>query len=283
MNGRKPILSARCRMARGFTLVEVMVAMAVLSLIIVMLSQIFSTTVLATSYSQRRMEATRQARAVLDTMRQDLANLVVENGAATVFAKADGQNSKLVFVTYRRGPLGATEPRFMSISYSLDGTQMQVTRSYSLIPWNTVDLMTNALSPATPVSQVVAEGALRFEVVVLLDNGNVVPLTAAGPWIDTTWPGITDMQGFSELHMAGTIADPANPKVRALTVAVASVDEKSLRLPNAGNIATVLISPTAGQTPFEAWFGVIDQGGLSACPRPAVAALRVLQRTFPLQ
>ncbi len=273
----------QARRKNGFTLVEMLVSMTVLSLIMVVLSQLLNATVLATTTSQKQIEATRQSRAVLDTMRQDLASLVTENGASTVFAKTDGLNSQLVFVTYRRGPQGMTAPRFTAISYTLDGAKMQISRNYSQIAWNATDLMTAALSPASSVSNVVSEGTLRFEVVLLLDNGSVVSLSDAGSWIDTTWNGDAVPNGFSALRLAGATIDASKPRVRALTVAVASVDKGSLLLPNVGNIPTALVSPASGKTPLEAWVSIIDQGGLANAPRPAVAALRVLQLTFPVQ
>lgn len=268
--------------ARGFSLVEILVAIAVLCLILVMLSQLSSNTMQITSTSQKQMEATRQARAILDTMRDDLGNLVVQNGAATVFAKTDGLNSKLVFVTYRRGPQGVSDQRFMAVSYALVGTQM--VRNYAMISWKDVDLMSKAFqATSSTLSGVIAENILRFEVVMLLDNGNVVPLTTTGSWLVTTWNEDPVPEGFFALRLTGSTVDRTQSKVRALTVAVAALDGKSLLLPNATNILTALIPSDTGKTPLESWNGVINQGGLSAYPRPAAAALRIVQRTFPLQ
>ncbi len=263
----------------GFSLVELLAAIAVLSLVLLMLSQVSLNTVQAITSSRNQMEATREARGVLDALQEDLSNLVTENGMATIFVKADGLNSQLIFVPRRRGSQGSTSSRFMAVSYALEGTRM--VRKYSLIPWNEVDLMSSALqSLATGSESVVADGVLRFELVLLLDTGELVSLATTGSWKDTNWNGVALSDSYSALYLSGTTVNSSQAKVRALTVAVATMDGQSVRLPNAQNMSATLSSTAIGKTPLESWTSVINAGKLVPAPRPAASALRILQETY---
>jgi len=266
---------------RGFTLVEILVAMFVLALILVMLAEIFKGTVTATSASQKQLEATREARTVLDTLREDLANLVVENNLATVFVSPDGSNSKLLFVTRRRGPQSISNLRFLVVSYELRGTDLY--RNVSQISWTDADFVTRVFQTPTPsMSGVLAKGILRFEVMPQLTGGNVVSLSEAGSWKSTQWNGTALPGNYSAFYLKSAPAAGVSERVRGLTVAVAVLHESCLKLPNASGIAGALTVSSSGKTPQETWMGIINGGGLAGYSLPAVAALRVAQATYSL-
>ncbi|PTY04487.1 hypothetical protein DB346_03365 [Verrucomicrobia bacterium LW23] len=275
--------SPRLRHCAAFTLVELMVAMMVLTLVMGLLLQIFSGTVRATQNSHRQMVAMRQARMVLDPLRKDLTALVAQGEAATIFVRQDSGNATLAFLTRNRGPQGVSDFRFLAVAYELAGTQL--TRKAEIVTWGQPDLMAQALAAVTaPNVAPLSNSVLRFEVMVVLDNGTTEPLSTAGPWKSDTALGETVPSGFYALRLAGGAApDPAAPRVRSLTVAVATVEESILRLPGATNIGALLPSPAAGQTPHEAWNTLINSGALNAIPQPAISTMRIVQMTVPVR
>ena len=270
---------------KGFTLVELLAAVAVLLLIMLMLGAIVNNTIRATNASKKQMDATQQARTALDVLHDDLDNLVHQGGLSTVFAKADGDtgNSTLTLITRRRGSLGMSDLRFLAITYTLDGTNLL--RNIEPVSWSEVDLTLKVSGPlSSATSDVLAEGVLRFEAVVQLDNGEIKPLTAAGSWRNNVWQGTAVPNNFFALSLADAAPNAAQPKVLALTVAVATLDSTSLRMGNAAGMGAALapVDDNGGKTPLEIWQDAIKEEKLANFPRPAISALRIMQRTYSL-
>jgi prepilin-type N-terminal cleavage/methylation domain-containing protein len=82
----------------GFTLVEMLVAIAVLAIILVTASKILSTTATLTTSSNKHMDANDQARAVFDRMADDFARIVRRNDVDYIFWKTSG-NDAMYFYT----------------------------------------------------------------------------------------------------------------------------------------------------------------------------------------
>lgn len=264
----------------AFTLIELVAAVAVLALILLMLSQISGGAIRATNGSLKKLDATRQTRAVLDTLTEDLAQLVSTNGASTIFVRNDGPNARLTFVSRRRGPQGMTDLRFLAVTCYLNGTHL--VRSVSPVIWSQADLVAEVFRSGTPLdSSELAAGIVRFEIALQLDNGTVVPLHQAGSWITTTWNGTPLPEQFKALQLATVLRDPAKPKVKGLIVAVAALDEGNLKLPGVPVLGSRLDEGT-GPTPLEAWNAAISAGKLQGIPPSANAALSLLQKTFSL-
>lgn len=268
------------RRRSGFSLLEVMAAVAVLALMLALLTQLSSSTMRATTVTMKQIEATRSARAVLDTLSEDLAALVTSNDAASLFIKTDGADSRLVFVTLRRGPQGSNA-RFIAVDYALqNGT---VTRTVSPLAWNAVDFATAAFATNTLAdTSVLAEGIVRFEAVLNLDNGDTRTLADPGSWKAAEWNGTALPADFYAIHLSRDEPDSVQPKVAGLTVAIAALDMGSYRLPNTDQIAAKLPPAVANQTPLDTWKIAMTPGSMTGIPEVAVAALRILQRTYPL-
>lgn len=64
------------RVSRAFTLVEMLVSMAVLALLIVMINEVFSSAAMTTTQGNKHMDADAQARAVFDRMAIDFGQMV---------------------------------------------------------------------------------------------------------------------------------------------------------------------------------------------------------------
>ncbi len=108
VNFRSHIISAR----RGFTLIELVVAMAITSLIVVLLISILSIASDHWNRSRAEVKAERQAKALLDRMRGDLSAMVVprwnpqewfvaefDEGTSGSGLPEDGGAAKLIFFT----------------------------------------------------------------------------------------------------------------------------------------------------------------------------------------
>jgi prepilin-type N-terminal cleavage/methylation domain-containing protein len=74
----------------GFTLVELMVAIAILALIVVAVAQIIGTASTVTAAGNKHIDANSQARAVFDRMATDFAQMVKRNDVDYIFYKASG-------------------------------------------------------------------------------------------------------------------------------------------------------------------------------------------------
>ncbi|MDR1190760.1 MAG: hypothetical protein LBK60_03725 [Verrucomicrobiales bacterium] len=259
--------------------------MAVLLLIMLMLGAIVSNTIRATNVSKQQMDATQQARTALDALHDDLDHIVHQGGLATVFAKNDGGHTTLALITRRRGALTMDDQRFLAVTYTLSGSHT-LTRAIAPVAWSETEpeLKIGGQTPDTQ-TDTLAEGVLGFAAVVQLDNGETRPLTADGLWLSSTWNGAPLTENFRALLLAGATADPGQPKVCALTVAVATVNTVTLRMGNTAGMGAALpavpVSSTAA-TPQELWQEAVDNGGFASFPRPAVNTLKFLQRTYSL-
>ena len=282
MNGPYHCRAARLRPAGGFSLVEMLAALAVFTLILEMLFQIFNNTVAATQASRQQMDATQQGRQVLDSLGEDLTYLVLQEGAATIFVKDDGPNSRITFLTRSRGPKDAADFRFLAVSYRLEGNEL--VRGTAPVAWSDKELMPRALAADTVADpEILTQNALRFQFMLILDNGQTVPLSQPGLWKTNTLSETQLPPDYYALTLAGPVTDPANPRVRSIAVAVAALDPQNMKFKVADSLAVALGNPALGQTPSEKWNAALATGDLSGFPRPVVTALRVVQSTFPLR
>jgi prepilin-type N-terminal cleavage/methylation domain-containing protein len=74
----------------GFTLVELMVAIAILAIIVVAVAQIVGTASKLTTVTTKHIDANSQARTVFDRMANDFARMVKRNDVDYIFFKANG-------------------------------------------------------------------------------------------------------------------------------------------------------------------------------------------------
>jgi prepilin-type N-terminal cleavage/methylation domain-containing protein len=80
-------LASRSRSAAGFTLVEILVSLAVLGLMMLGVAQILNGTLITSLGAYKHMDADTQARMVLDRMAYDIAHIVKRNDVDYVFQK----------------------------------------------------------------------------------------------------------------------------------------------------------------------------------------------------
>lgn len=264
----------------AFTIVELLAAMAVLVLLLSLVMQILGHTFRATHTVQQQISATQQTRAVLDALESDLANLIVENGL-TIFTKSSGSNGDtvLAFLTRSRGPAGAVNFRFMGVAYELVNHEMR--RRSLPVSWNDKNLVDKAVgAAAAQESSILARGILRFEAVAVLQNGDTVSLVQSS---HREHFGQPVPEGYLAIDLRVPPASSPERQVVALTVAVAAVDQQNLGIPGVADMGKCLPSPTVGKSPLQTWKEALASGELGSIPRPALAALRMTQKTYVLR
>ena len=273
--------SSAARPGRAFTLVEILAALSVLAMIIVLAAQILGATLRATGASTRKMDATQRCRFILDAVGNDLAGLVSGNGM-TVFARVSGNDAILTFATQGRGPNSSSSDfRLLAVNYVLSSNRLL--RSSTAVTWSEADLVTALVTPSSAgTAGLVADDVLRFEAMALLDDGRIVPLSATGTWTSSTANG-KPLSGYTALVLSRPPVDAGNPRVRSLLVAVAALDDQTFALPRASAIASALPAAQTGQPPADLWNTALFSKGGSPFPKPALAALHLDQRTYPLR
>ena len=275
-----------CSSREGFTLVEVLVATAVLAGLLALLLQISGLTLRMSRLLNAQMDSAQEARIVLDTISADLNNCIVTSNTP-LFAMISSSNSQLLFVTRTRGPSSVADFRLMAVSYELANNK--VLRRTAEITWPDADVARAALSviPSTNAS-VLAEGVLRFDSTVVLNDGTVTQLStgAGAAWTTTTWQGksLPD-QCVALLPPATTVMSGTNTlRVKALVVGVATLDPRSLRnISHLGVDPTSILPATSGSsTPVEAWSAVASGTASTTQKVPAalLSSLLISQQSY---
>jgi len=193
--GTQPFPVAGFSRSAAFSLIEILVACAVLALIVVLLAATFSNFANVTSVSGRRMESGNQSRTVFDRLELDLASSIRSSGVEIKFFKNDSGNDELAFLANARPVTvnAATTPRMAKIGYEVPSanTGLDLAGRYSLsrdtepFSWN--DSAVSFLSTGTnsgliPFStlitsaaqqQMLGRGIFRFELSFLKTDGTI--------------------------------------------------------------------------------------------------------------
>ena len=86
----------KASLLRGFSILELLVAVAVLSILVVMVAQMLGSASTVTSGSRKRMAADEEARIVLDRMAADIARMVKREDVDSLFLSKAG-NDEMYF------------------------------------------------------------------------------------------------------------------------------------------------------------------------------------------
>jgi prepilin-type N-terminal cleavage/methylation domain-containing protein len=168
-----------CMAPGGFTLVELLFAMTILTVIVVLMSQMVNTTAQATRSSGKRQDADSQARLVFDRMAGDLAQMLRRPDADTLFFKNTG-NDVLYFYSESPAYFTNTIPSTNKNTISLIGYRIN---------------SNNPLYPNTPVLERLGKGlqwtdasSSNTPIFLTISPGSAVPTnqsTLAGNWSNT--------------------------------------------------------------------------------------------------
>ncbi len=197
---------------RAFTLVELLVAMAILTVLLLTLSRVFFSIAETTQRQARRQEATEAARSVLDRIGHDLRTLITQGGGTFLATPSASGNDEISFLTLARpnaATSGAGALRMARIRYRVEpllepGQSVPIptlTRTQEPVRWLSADYDLPAVLRRTPTAQPagVGPGVFRFEVVWLRRDGSITrnpggPMATGG---DTeTLVDLAEIHGF---------------------------------------------------------------------------------------
>jgi type II secretory pathway pseudopilin PulG len=261
----------------GFTVLELLTAMAVLALILVMMVQVVNGVLQSTRTQSQQMESVSTARRAIDVMANDLQNAVV--GQNTAILAPDGAGGNLLAVlTARRGTNGAANHRFLVVSYATN-TSNQLLRSYGSVDFSATDLLAAATNTSHPVEPL-AGGILAIQIRAVTDSTNF-PLTnaASANWATNNYNGITPPSGYKALlTYSPAFSSGFTNRTRGLEIWIAAVDDQNFKVLSDSSKLSVA-QGVLGADPA-AWRLNIDA---AAIPPQAKSGIRILKKSIPLR
>jgi len=284
---------------RAFSLVEILVAMAILMLMLVLVAQIAQMTLQTSQATVARMEGTEASRKLMDSLDRDLdlaapgPRHALVNGQISVLARVSSNGSpELAFLTTGRGPSGTTPPRFLAVAYSM--TNDVVARTYAPVGWNTTNLMQAAGNAAGSPPSAGSErsdltgGVLQFAVTLLLEDGSIASLAdMESPILPNplpAWGKRVVLPGSGQWTLLQPLRSPAilplssaTARVASLLVAVATIDESNYRLIDPATLP--LFSQPITSDPSKEWESRL---ATLILPGPVRSAIRFHTMTIPL-
>lgn len=265
----------------GFTLLELLLAIAILLLLLGITLQVVSATHLTVTSETKRIDATSQARSVLNMMTYDLANLLRRKDVPYYFHRQNGndeffffaetpgnastnpdQDSTLSLVGYRIDPAGGLSRYSRKITW--DGAM----NSGGMPFGSSIDDLRAAVSTLDDKDfQSVSEQTFRLEIGFLLKNGQVS---------DTT-------------QISGTNAADDNDglkDVSGVIISIAALDSISKKIAPDLQPAVAVLSDAGANFKIENWNGIVEGSGFAQSthlPPAAASNIRVFQRVIPLR
>jgi prepilin-type N-terminal cleavage/methylation domain-containing protein len=198
------------KLQRGFTLVELLAAMILFSMIIGMTAWAVIGATDTTAGAEKQMDTTSQARAFLDRFGADLNNMMDEGGLTALYysnASDAAGNSAIGFVCRSRPRVASADSRGVVVGYRINDTT-DLSGSYPMISRGDAELRYSAsmksilenasndlLDGGTRIFQwqVLGSGIIRFHISFLLNDGKVVqsPPTYRTPTDDVFPKGVS--------------------------------------------------------------------------------------------
>jgi prepilin-type N-terminal cleavage/methylation domain-containing protein len=280
---------------RAFTLAEMLVAVAILTLLILLFAWFLNSASTITTLGTKRIDADSSARPLLDRMGVDFSQMVKRSdvsyfvktqantqvgndqiafySAVTGYYPSPSKQSPVSLVAYRVNS-DSTSPSYNKVERMGKGLIWSgASPTYIPIlflapagaPTTTIDnIWPAATNSSTSDSdyELVGPHVFRFEYYYLLTMGALSP----GPWTSTNTVAIKD--------------------VAAIVVAIAAIDPKSKVLVTNSQIATIagsLSDYTASMGPGQlltGWQSALD--GITGIPRQVISNIRLYERYFYL-
>lgn len=280
----------------AFTVIELMVATAVLSLLLLILLQIVGGAFQSSKTVASQIDSCQVARRAIDSLSNDLKNRVAGNGACVLV----NENLNLAFITQGRGPaMTGTGNRFLAVSYKFETNS--IIRSYYPVGWDSQTLPECAVNATTSSASpsVLATGILSWAVMAVMEDGSSVPLPAGlsshtngfvqGVCSSGALTGITVPMKWKAINpvVAPTPStlNPATARVRSLQITLAAVDGMNFKiLEKTGKLKSLsdaLATPSANQSVSTQWNDAINSQ--TSLPEPVRSGIRILTGSIDLQ
>lgn len=301
---------------RAFSVIEILVATAVLALLLVLTLQILSNTNTAIRTADRQIDAASQARAALDRFEADFNNSFLSHGATALGLPASETTPPAIgFLSRSRArdadsgsPAWRDDLRGAAVIYRMDGSQL--VRGTLRITFSKEDHAQQASGNPAGIFQTLADalenggsgllwstpgtGIVRFHLSYQLDNGEIVQTPPAFTMISPTSNDATTFLNGSDVAPCTAIAFSKNHApatgslsgryVRSLIVTVAALDAASLSQ-SAENLdqLTELGTPGVGPSPESDTARALWENNLDRITfAPLRQNLRFFQRIIPV-
>lgn len=264
--------------ARGFTLVELLVATAVLAVLAVILTQVVGHTSTAVRQSKRIVDTAAQAQLAFEVIGRDLSGMILRPDVPVDFEIGPQNGSFVRFFTEQQAPLDVVAPPITLAS----------SREVSLVGYRLTDqdgLQRGAVPILWERSIFTAGGIDDLELEYVLEGqpGDTAPV------YDTLAPGVIEV-AIRYLDSQGQVrADwPGPAEAQAVAVTLAILDRESLRLLDQGPGQLAGAFNSGVENPRQSWTQIAnwqDSGRALeqlALPRPALTSVRIYERVFPL-
>jgi type II secretory pathway component PulJ len=258
----------------GFSILEILVAMAVLMLMALMVVGLVDGTMRITSQSQRRISADAGTRQALDRMSADFARAIVRSDLPIRIEKEAGNDS----ITFFAQADGYTAGRGISkIGYRVANNSLQ--RGAESTGWtnNAMGFTTLSIALADPNYLTIADSnfetiatdVFRLEFAFLMGDGTIT--NAVGTNTGSTYVA----------SMATSPRSATTNTIRAVIVGIATLDARARRMLPSTNTVQELM----GQFPDATSGSAIEHDILTgwdctnaALPQPVRESLRINQR-----
>lgn len=296
----------------AFTLLELMLAVAVLALLIVLVAQLINSATLTTTESRKHMDAESEARTILDRLGNDLGRMVKRSdvdcflkGGSIATATMEGNDSLFFFsetIGYFSGASVTAQSPLTLVGYRINPTATPGTPGYVL------ERLGQALAWGD------GSGAESMAFLTYAANGTTPDpaSTIGGRWPDIVDGNSDDYQAigaqvfrfeYCYLLKNGTLSNkpfiPPHTSIQgaqdilAIVVAIAILDNTSRKIaPDLGVLSKALSDPTdaqLAQTPpilmAQTWRNAINTSGFASTvglPQSAIGHIRVYQRFYYL-
>jgi prepilin-type N-terminal cleavage/methylation domain-containing protein len=288
-----PFLQHPGNRSRGFTILEILVAVAVLALLTVLVAQMVGSGSAVIAGSRKHLSADAQAREVFSRFALDLAQMPKRADLDAIFSDQTG-NKKIFFYSEVPG-FAATTNALSSLAlvgYRI-GAEAGLERLGKALPWSGQPAFltfsdtnsSNALAAST------LAGAWGASV------GTAPTYDGTDPDFHPLAPGVFRFE-YCFLKKDGSLTLTRDPEqsfrdVAAIVLSLAVLDGDSRRIaPDLSRLADALPSPTsadlaANKLPAEIWRDLVNNNATFAAsagiPAPAASSVRIYQRAFPLR
>ena len=271
---------------QAFTLVEMLISIAVLTMIVVLVTRLFNSATAVTTTGHKRMDAEGHARPLFDRIGVDFTRMLRRTDVDYFFKSAanpQSGNDQIAFFSIVAGyyPLSGSQSPLSLVAYRVSA-QHQVERMGKGLVWNGVSdvntplvflpLTINEFWPAStdsssdPDYDLIGPQAFRFEYYYLLRNGSLS---------DTPWD-----VGAGRTSISGLI------DVAAIVVTIATIDPRSRVIVSDTQLADLsglLPDFSLGSGPghlAQQWQEAINNA--SGVPRAAASSIRIYERYYPI-
>lgn len=200
------------RAGAGFTLIEILVSVAVLALVLVLLMQVVGSVLNTYTGSRARAESTSTGRALLDAIARDIQGAYLR--ADLPAFPEDGSDRRLAFYTAQAGltsdPAPVRDVSYVDYFLNDEPDEAELMRADVGMTWDEVDkLVFGSMAIPASTTRKLSDGVLAFNYRFILKNREITPnppdlasITAVRVSL-----AVTDPQTLSVLRSTNTLGN----------------------------------------------------------------------------